>query len=72
LKFSFNFSFKDDPLERNNLAAQMPCLIRDLQYKLDDFRKITVEPQIKEPLERYSDPRADPKKWGDTFSPGWC
>lgn len=50
----------------------MPCLIRDLQYKLDDFRKITVEPQIKEPLERYSDPRADPKKWGDTFSPGWC
>lgn len=62
----------DDPTEKFNQASQMPCLIRDLEKQLNDYRKIVVEPQIKEPITEYVDERADPRKTNDQFWPGWC
>jgi hypothetical protein len=60
-------------LEEKNLAGkEMACKIRDLELKLIEYRQITVEPLVKEPVEDYRDPKADPAKWGDKFSPGWC
>jgi len=63
---------KDDPTERNNLAGKMPCQVRDLEKKLEEYRMITVEPQLKEPLELNSDPKGDPRNNGNKFWPGWC
>ena len=36
------------------------------------YKKISVEPLVKEPTEKYRDPKANPQNWGDKWSPGWC
>ena len=47
----------------------MPCHIRELEQILEGYRKITVDPQCKEPL--YIDERADPTKSNNILCAGW-
>ena len=64
--------FKDDPNERENLAGEMIEKLRELESLLEEYKKVTVDPQVKEPVQDYRDPKGDPALWGDKFSPGWC
>lgn len=50
----------------------MPCHVRELEEKLEEYKKITVDPQFKEPFELYNDMRVDPRKSNNQFWPGWC
>ena len=64
--------FKDDPNERENLAGEMIEKLRELESLLEGYKEVTVDPQVKEPVQDYRDPKGDPALWGDKFSPGWC
>eukprot|EP00058_Branchiostoma_floridae_P001619 XP_002587107.1 hypothetical protein BRAFLDRAFT_102624 [Branchiostoma floridae] len=61
------FNLKDDPTEHHNLADSMPDKLKEMQAKLDGYRK-TLVPAINP----KSDPKSDPKNWGGAWSPGWC
>lgn len=65
-------SILEDPTEKFNLAKHMEHKVRELALELDEYKKFTVEPLVKEPIEDYRDPKSDPALWGDKFSPGWC
>jgi hypothetical protein len=54
------------------LAAQFPCKLFELEIKLNEYRKITVEPLVKEPTTEQFDPKGFPYNFGDKWSPGWC
>ena len=62
----------DDPNERINLARQNETKVRELEVTLNEYKKKTEMPQVKEPLSENRVPESDPALWGDTFSPGWC
>ncbi|CAF0746120.1 unnamed protein product [Brachionus calyciflorus] len=68
----FLFNLKDDPLEMDNLARVYPCLVLEMEEKLEEFKKISVPPQVKEPTSIFGNPDASPALWGDKWSPGWC
>ncbi|KAL5008189.1 hypothetical protein ScPMuIL_013770 [Solemya velum] len=61
------FNLQDDPEERVNLANDRPDLVRQLQRRLDKYRKSMV---------RSFDPPDDhsglPRHFNDIWSPGWC
>ncbi|XP_066304132.1 arylsulfatase B-like [Branchiostoma lanceolatum] len=61
------FNLKDDPTEHHNLADTMPDKLKEMQAKLEDYRK-TLAPAI----HPKADPKSDPKNWGGAWSPGWC
>lgn len=48
----------------------MPNLVRQLEVKLDEYRKNSVPP-LYTPGMTY-DPNSNPKNWGDKYYPGWC
>lgn len=50
----------------------MPCKVRDLEKRLDEYQSMVVLPQVKEPLHLYHDPRGDPRNTNNKFWPGWC
>lgn len=56
----------------NNLAGEMPCKVQELEKKLDEYRRITIHPQLIEPLELYNNQNGNPQKTDDKFWPGWC
>lgn len=62
----------EDPYETTNLASHLPCHVRDLEQKLEEYKTIAVEPQLKEPLQDYNDPRGNPINTNNQFWPGWC
>jgi hypothetical protein len=62
----------EDPYEKTNLASHLPCYVRDLERKLEEYKTIAVEPQLKEPLQDYNDPRGNPINTNNQFWPGWC
>ena len=64
------FNITDDPLERNNLAETRKDVVQIMIEKLNDFRKNVVYPL--NPPTLLPDPKASPKNWHDTWSPGWC
>lgn len=66
----FLFNIKEDPLEALNLAGRLPCRVRDLERKIGEYRRRTVQPVITEPP--FFDPKSNPAKFGDKWSPGWC
>lgn len=66
------FSDKDDPQEKNNLAGEMPCKVRELEKQINKYRKITKHPKLKEPLALHNNPNGDPRNTDDKFWPGWC
>jgi hypothetical protein len=67
---TYLFNIKDDPLEKNNLADVHKDIVKDLTNKLDSYKKKVVYPV--NPPTLLPDPRANPKHWHDTWSPGWC
>ena len=62
----------DDPLEKTNLAKLNACKVRDLELKLDEYKTFSAKPLVKEPTDQYRNTNANPQKWGDKWSPGWC
>lgn len=70
-KFSyFLFNINDDPWEEVNLAEKFPCKVRDLEVKINKYKDESVEPLVSKPP--FFDPKSDPGKFGDKWSPGWC
>ncbi|KAI8515753.1 hypothetical protein Bbelb_065660 [Branchiostoma belcheri] len=61
------FNLKDDPTEHHNLADTMPDKLREMQTKLQDYRK-TMVPAIWP----KNDPKSNPKNWDGAWTPGWC
>ena len=66
----FLFNIKDDPLEKENLAGKLPCLVRDLESKINGYKKKSMTPVITKPP--FFDPKSNPAKFGDKWLPGWC
>lgn len=67
---TYLFNIKDDPLEKNNLAQKYPDMVNQLETKLEEYKKASAFPQ--NPPTLFPDNNADPAKWGDKWSPGWC
>lgn len=65
----FLFNIKEDPLEHDNKAEEMPCKVKELEIKLEAYRNNTVPPFL---FYNNFDPKSNPAKFGDTWSPGWC
>ena len=61
---------KDDPLEKNNLAEKMPDMVAKLEKKIDDYKAQSAFPL--NPPSLLPDINADPRNFGDKWSPGWC
>lgn len=58
------YDLLEDPSECKDLADIHPDVVQELIGRLEDYRKFMV------PTANYSyDPRADPKNWGDYWSP---
>ncbi|KAH9499684.1 hypothetical protein Btru_074431 [Bulinus truncatus] len=65
--FQYLFNVKDDPTEHNNLYDQLPDVVKQLQDRLNEYKKKYVPPNFPLPT-----PKADPKNFGGAWSPGWC
>jgi hypothetical protein len=61
-----------DPLEQNNLANSKPCKVKELIKNLEEYKKVSVEPLVKEPTDKFRNEKANPQNWGDKWAPGWC
>ncbi|XP_078610513.1 arylsulfatase B-like isoform X2 [Branchiostoma floridae x Branchiostoma japonicum] len=61
------FNLKDDPTEHHNLADSMPDKLKEMQAKLQQYRKSLVPAIFPAP-----DPKSNPDNWGGAWSPGWC
>nr|XP_018909945.1 PREDICTED: arylsulfatase B-like isoform X2 [Bemisia tabaci] len=57
------FNIAADPCERTNLAAAEPDLVRILEERVAELRKTA-----RAPLNKPSDPLADPHNWNDTWT----
>lgn len=61
------YNIIDDPTEHNDLSELYPELVKEMEAKLDEYRKSYVEPKT------YAyDPRSNPKNFGGFWTPGWC
>ncbi|KAH9499682.1 hypothetical protein Btru_074420 [Bulinus truncatus] len=65
--FQYLFNVKDDPTEHNNLYDQLPDVVKQLQDRLNEYKKKYVPPDFPLPT-----PKADPKNFGGAWTPGWC
>ncbi|XP_052286517.1 arylsulfatase I-like isoform X2 [Dreissena polymorpha] len=61
------FNLKDDPYEYTNLADVMPDKVRELVERMEKYHAQMVP--AKNPP---SSPGANPKYFGNVWSPGWC
>ena len=57
----------DDPGERNDLAKEMPDLVRKMHSRFMSYKNRYVDPDI-----QVDDPKGSPRKWNHTVTPGWC
>ncbi|XP_070556162.1 arylsulfatase B-like [Ptychodera flava] len=65
---TYLFNLKDDPTEHFNLADKMPEKVQEMTARLEELKKKLV-PAIQVPKEPK---KADPRKFGGVWSPGWC
>uniref|UniRef100_T1J5L9 Sulfatase N-terminal domain-containing protein n=1 Tax=Strigamia maritima TaxID=126957 RepID=T1J5L9_STRMM len=56
-----------DPNERHNLANKEPEKLAELRKRFDYYFNM-AKPAVK----LVEDPKGDPVKFGDVYSPGWC
>ena len=68
--FNFKFGFSDDPFENNNIASVYPCKLKELEIRLEEYKKEMVPPLILEPPNFSSN--SNPEVFGDKWLPGWC
>ncbi|XP_060595787.1 arylsulfatase B-like [Ruditapes philippinarum] len=61
------FNLKDDPNEYKNLADDMPEMVQKLLKRMNEYRKDMIPARIPP-----TDPAANPKYFGNVWSPGWC
>ncbi|XP_071109637.1 arylsulfatase B-like [Haliotis cracherodii] len=61
------YNIRDDPTEHNDLAQKMPDIVNKLKARMDDYRKQMVPADYPAP-----DPAANPKNFGNAWTPGWC
>lgn len=62
------YNVKKDPEERNNLATRKIHHVKVLlEFLLEEIMNRYVPADIKPEV-----PRANPKNWNNTWSPGWC
>lgn len=60
----------DDPTETTNLASSDPCKVKELELKLEEYKKNTVPPLVTNPP--FFDSGSDPANFNDSWMPGWC
>ena len=60
-------NFADDPNEYNNLADDMPEMVQKLLTRMNEYKQHMIPAKIPSP-----DPAANPKYFGNVWSPGWC
>ncbi|XP_070557098.1 arylsulfatase B-like [Ptychodera flava] len=65
---TYLFNIKDDPTEHFNLADKMPEKVKEMTARLEELKKKLV-PAIQVPAEPQ---KADPRRFGGVWSPGWC
>ncbi|XP_071109083.1 arylsulfatase B-like [Haliotis cracherodii] len=61
------FNLKDDPLEKHDLAEAMPEMVAKLRERLLEYKRQMVPANYPDP-----DPKGDPKRYNNTWTPGWC
>lgn len=61
------FNVTGDPEERNNIATKAKDVVKTLMGLLQFYLKDYVEPDI-----LPDDPAANPSRWNNTWTPGWC
>ncbi|XP_067667935.1 arylsulfatase B-like [Haliotis asinina] len=61
------FNLTADPLEKYNLASQMPGVVETLRARMLEYKKQMVPANF--PRE---DPKGDPTNFGGAWTPGWC
>lgn len=61
------FNLKTDPTEHYNLAQEMPAKVKELQARLDFYKKSAIPAKNPGPVRA-----ANPKYFGGAWSPGWC
>ena len=60
-------SLPEDPTERNDLAAQYQDIVAMLKARLLEYKEQMVPANYPQP-----DPKSDPRKFGNAWTPGWC
>ncbi|XP_046580068.1 arylsulfatase B-like [Haliotis rubra] len=61
------FNVMDDPTERHDLASKLPDVVAKLKSRLLEYKKQMVAPNYP-----ATNPNSDPRKYGNTWTPGWC
>ncbi|XP_071095245.1 arylsulfatase B-like [Haliotis cracherodii] len=61
------FNLTADPLEKQNLANQMPDVVKTLRARMLEYKKQMVPANF--PPE---DPKGNPSHFGGVWTPGWC
>nr|XP_011416314.2 arylsulfatase B-like [Crassostrea gigas] len=62
------FNLKDDPTEHNDLSKSRPDIVTEMSERLRLLTQNAVPPNY--PL--VPDPKSNPSKFDDVWSPGWC
>ncbi|XP_077995161.1 arylsulfatase B-like [Glandiceps talaboti] len=65
---TYLYNIKDDPTEHHDLSKHMPGKVSEMMARLKELKKKLV-PAI-HPKEEPD--KADPSKFGNVWSPGWC
>ena len=66
LKSIFSF-FLADPYEYHNIAQENSKLVNDMMKRLEEYQASMIPPNI-----GPDTGDGDPRKFNNTFSPGWC
>ncbi|WAR03687.1 ARSI-like protein [Mya arenaria] len=61
------YNIKNDPLEKHDIAARKPVLLKKMMRKLKEYKR-TLVPSYNPPASKA----ANPKHYGGVWSPGWC
>ncbi|XP_077994328.1 arylsulfatase B-like [Glandiceps talaboti] len=65
---TYLFNIKDDPTEHHNLADVMPEKVQILKSRIEELKQKLV-PAIRPASQ---EDKADPRRFGGVWSPGWC
>ncbi|KAL3843147.1 hypothetical protein ACJMK2_021099 [Sinanodonta woodiana] len=61
------FDIKNDPTEHFDISEKYPDVVDRLKKRLEEYKKSLVPAHVPPP-----DPKANPKYYNGTWSPGWC
>ena len=61
------FFFLADPYEYHNIAQENSKLVNGMMKRLEEYQASMIPPNIGPDTDE-----GDPRKFNNTFSPGWC